>query len=462
MTSNGFSRRDFLRTGLVAASGVWAAPFRAAAADERPPNIVLIMSDDQGFETVGAYGGEDYETPRLDELAATGMRFDHGYAQPICTPSRVKIMTGMSNVRNYKRFGVLPKDQVTFANLLRDAGYATCVVGKWQLNDPARDDPERQQEIFEIPDHFGFDEYCLWQLCMTGRSPRYASPVMEINGELERRHGAYGPDIAVEYAKDFMTRHRNEPFLLYYPMILPHWPFTPTPHSEDWDPDAEDGVEDGKYFADMIAYVDTIVGRLADHLDELGLRENTLILFTTDNGTERPDHGRWRDADSTVRWKSREVVGGKGEMTDAGTRVPFIANWPGTIPEGSVTDALVDFSDILPTLCELASVDLPEDRIIDGESLVPVLQGEADAVRDVLYMWYERGGDEDEAQQFARTHRYKLYDDGQFYDVANDLFEENPIPEEEMTEAQLAVREKLQETLDQFADQRGRWRVVDN
>lgn len=181
-----------------------------AAAGERP-NIVLIMADDMGFECVGANGGESYKTPNLDNLAVTGVRFEQCYSQPICTPSRVQIMTGIYNSRNYLRFGLLDPQAYTFGNLLKDAGYATCVVGKWQLDGG-----------FDAPGRFGFDEYCLWQV--TRRPNRYPNPGLEVNGqEIDYKNGQYGPDIVSDYACDFIERHAggDQPFFLYYPMILP-------------------------------------------------------------------------------------------------------------------------------------------------------------------------------------------------------------------------------------------------
>lgn len=174
---------------------------------DRPPNIVLIMADDMGYECVGANGGETYQTPNLDQLAAGGLRFENCFSQPICTPSRVKIMTGMTNSRNYREFGLLPPDSRTIGNVLHDAGYSTCVVGKWQL-----------QGGFEGPRKFGFDEYCLWQL--TRRANRYPNPGLEINGEEKNfRHGEYGPDIVSDYGCDFIRRSAagDQPFFLLLP-----------------------------------------------------------------------------------------------------------------------------------------------------------------------------------------------------------------------------------------------------
>ena len=158
------------------------------------PNVVLIMADDMGYECVHSNGGEEYDTPRLDELAATGIRFEHCHSQPICTPSRVQIMTGIYNNRNYVRFGLLDPEANTFGHLFQKAGYKTAIAGKWQL-----------EGGFTGPNNFGFDEYCLWQL--TRRPPRFPNPGFEINGEeINYTKGEYGPDIASDYLCDFMVR----------------------------------------------------------------------------------------------------------------------------------------------------------------------------------------------------------------------------------------------------------------
>ena len=248
-----------------------------AFADDRP-NIVMIMADDLGYECITANGGQSYKTPVLDQLASDGVRFEHCYAQPLCTPTRVKLMTGKYNVRNYTRFGVLDLGESTFGNLLRDAGYATCIVGKWQLGKDSNG-----------PKHFGFDEHCLWQV--TNRPSRFPTPGLETNGKLQTFPGKYGPNVCVDYACDFIRRHRDQPFLLYYPMILTHCPFEPTPDSADWDPSSPGSKTykgDAKYFGDMVTYMDKLVGRLIKQLEDAGVRDNTLFIFTGDNGTDVP------------------------------------------------------------------------------------------------------------------------------------------------------------------------------
>ncbi|HEY0073548.1 MAG TPA: sulfatase-like hydrolase/transferase, partial [Abditibacteriaceae bacterium] len=167
------------------------------------PNIVLILADDLGYETIGANGGTSYQTPHLDKLAASGMRFERCYAQPLCTPTRVQLLTGLYNVRNYTNFGSLDRAQITFAQSLKKAGYATGIFGKWQLG--------REKDA---PQHFGFNESVLWQ--HTRRPPRYANPGLEFNGvEKDFTNGEYGPDLVNQEALKFIEKHKAQPFLLY-------------------------------------------------------------------------------------------------------------------------------------------------------------------------------------------------------------------------------------------------------
>jgi arylsulfatase A len=432
-----FNRRDFLKTAATigAASMI---PHRVSAADPKAPdrpNMILIMADDLGYECIGANGGTSYKTPVLDKMAQTGVRFEHCYSQPLCTPSRVKIMTGIYNVRNYVKFGVLDRKQTTFAHLLKKSGYSTCVVGKWQLG-PQGDSPQ----------HFGFDESCLWH--HVRRTSRYPNPGLEVNGKsVDYTDGKYGPDVVSDFACDFMERNKSKPFVVYYPMILTHCPFEPTPDSADWDPKSKGSKSykgDAKYFGDMVAYTDKIVGKFLSKLDELGLRERTMVLFVGDNGTDKP---------VVSMMNGRKVVGGKGSMTDAGTRAPFIANWPGVIPKGKVCNDLVDFSDFTPTLCEAAGVEVPTELKIDGRSILPQLKGQTGDPRDWIYCWYSRAGGSN-GKEWARNQRYKLYRKGGFFDISKDVLEKKPLKAVELSDDAKKARGILQKALDKYENSR--------
>lgn len=387
------------------------------------PNVVLIMADDMGYECVGANGSTFYQTPNLDRLAAEGIRFEQAYSQPVCTPSRVQIMTGRYNARNYVGFAKLHPHEITFGNVMKRAGYKTCVAGKWQL-----------EGGFEGPTKFGFDEYCLWQL--TRRPSRYDNPGLEINGKEVDHPGDYGPDVINDYIIDFIRRNRDQPFFVYYPMLLPHFPFHKTPDGKAWNKNNTKLDRTTYYFRDMVAYADKMVGRLDHALSEMGLRENTLLIFTCDNGTKKGIRSPF---------KGGSVIGGKGTTPNAGTHVPFIANWPGTIKPGHVSQELVDFSDLLPTLAELGGAGMPTDRIIDGRSFLPLLKGQPGKSRDWVYCWYQRDGKRNgSARVFARNQTYKLYSTGEFYNVPADELEQRPLTPEGIDARAKKTREKLE------------------
>jgi arylsulfatase A len=400
------------------------------------PNLILILADDLGYETIAANGGTSYRTPVLDQLAATGARFTHCYAQPLCTPTRVQLMTGLSNARNYINFGNMDPQAVTFANLLKNAGYVTCIAGKWQLG-----------HDLELPRKFGFDEYCLWQ--HTRRPPRYANPGLEINGvEKDYTHGEYGPDLVNNYALDFITRKQDKPFLLYYPMMLTHAPYQPTPESKTWDPEAmgERVNEAAAHFGDMVHYTDKLIGNVVAKLDELGLRDNTLIIFLGDNGTGKGTRSMMGD---------RAVIGGKGSTTDAGMHVPLIANWPGHVVAGKVHSDLVDTTDFLPTLLDAAAVKLTSGTKFDGRSFLPQLRGEKGQPRDWIYSWYSpRQGADLTVREFAFDQRFKLYRSGEFFDLSRDAAEQRPFGIASLKGEAAAAAKRLRSALDQFKDAR--------
>ena len=405
------------------------------SAADRKPNLILIMADDFGYECVTANGGESYKTPNLDKLAATGMRFERCHVQPLCTPTRAQLMTGLYNVRNYIDFGTLDPKATTFGQLLKKAGYATGICGKWQLG-----------QAKDLPQHFGFDDAFLWQ--HTRIPPRYANPGLERNGEeKDYTNGEYGPTLINEFALDFVTRHKDRPFFLYYPMILTHNPFQPTPDSPNWDPKAQgESVHQApKHFADMTAYMDKMVGRLIAKLDELGLRENTLVLFLGDNGT---------NVGISSRFKGGDYPGGKGTRTARGTHVPLIANWPGRIAAGQVNADLVGSVDFLPTLCDAAGVKPPAASLLDGRSFFPQLMGQAGQPREWLYSWYSRNGGAQAAWEYVMSTRYKLYRDGQFFDLTADPFEEKPLSPTGLTGPAATAAKSLQAALDKFKSAR--------
>ena len=401
------------------------------------PNVVIILADDFGYECVGANGGTSYSTPNLDRLAEGGARYEHCYTQPLCTPTRAQLLTGQLNIRNYIRFGFLDPEQKTFAHVLKQSGYATGIFGKWQLGNGATG-----------PQHFGFDEHVLWQL--TRRPPRYANPGLEIYGrEVDFRNGEYGPDLVQNAALQFVENHQAHPFLLYYPMMLTHGPFQPTPESDDWDPRAvgEDVNHNDKHFADMVAHLDAHVGQLVDKLDQLKLRERTLILFVGDNGTA---------AKLSSQWSGKTVRGGKGQTTDAGMRVPLIVNWPGHVKSGRVVNDLVDTTDVFPTLCDATNTTLPKEIKRDGRSLLASAIGSDLHPREWLYSWYwpnQNPQQDVPPVELARSHRYKLYGDGRFFEL-DGRYSEVSLDIQSLSADATSAHRLLSEALSQFKDAR--------
>ncbi len=377
------------------------------------PNILLILADDVGRDILSSYGGTSYQTPNIDDLAAKSMRFDHVYASPVCHPARITLLTGRYPFRfGEPGWGSFPRhvENQTFAHELKKAGYATAVAGKWQLC-MMKDEPDH-------PHRLGFDEYCLfgWH-----EGPRYHNPLIWQNGEIRQDvSDAYGPDVYSDFLIDFMKRNRNRPFLAYYPMALIH------DVSDDFEPPPPYGPA-GRYenVKEMLVEMDRIIGKMLQAVDDLGLASNTLIIFTTDNGTNHTsiishENGEYIEELVYSMINGEKVPGGKTQITDWGIRVPTLMHWPGKIQRGTVCDELIDFSDFLPTFNEI--LDLPPPAYdIDGQSFAGILTGEEYNPRNWVYS--EKG----EEIYMVRSKKWKLLPDGKLFDMRSDIHEKNPI-----------------------------------
>ena len=403
---------------------------------EKLPNIVLVMADDMGYECLGCNGSTQYKTPNLDRLAAGGIRFEHCYSQPLCTPSRVKIMTGQFNFRNYEDFGYLNPNQKTFANLLKDAGYVTCIAGKWQLNGLNRNNPDNQDVT--RPNHFGFDEYCLWQLHHQKKDgERYGDPLVTQNGQdLPRDINSYGPQVFADYVCDFIDRKAGQPFLVYYPMVLVHDPFVPTPDSPEWPDQSRRYEKDTAYFADMMAYTDKIIGQLETKLREKGVWDNTLFIFTGDNGT---------NVNIISSTNYAKVKGGKGSSLNTGNHVPMIISWPEKMAGKRVSESLISFADILPTICEAVNIHETKYRS-DGKSLLPVITGKGDIQEEIFIHYSPRWGNF-KSNRWVMNKDYKLYRNGNFYNTVQDTFEKQPLTI--FSEKERKLKDKFQSVLEE-------------
>ena len=346
------------------------------------PNILLMVADDIGYEALGAYGGLDFETPGLDRMAARGMRFARAYTSPACTPCRVSLHTSLYTTEHrqtgtlpvhYGRnvavdFGAMP----TFAQLLRARGYQTSTTGKWQL-----------ATLSFHPNHIadaGFDSWCVWQIWSgTAKTKRYWNPYFNRDGAvLDDIAERFGPDVLEQYVWERMAtaRDANEPFLIVHNMLLPHEPITETPQDRELGRAASLGH--------MIEYLDHLVGRTLDKVEELGIRDNTYVFFIGDNGTEarhfNPRHT-----------SAGDVHGGKRDLTDAGTHVPLLVWGPPGLGSGGVVSDLIDITDIFPTVCELTETAIPWTVSCRGISFVPQLQGRRGTPRVWVHHGYRNG-----------------------------------------------------------------------
>lgn len=423
----------------------------ASAVAGEKPNIILIMADDVGIEGLGCYGGISYQTPHLDQMAQQGIRFSHAYAQPLCTPTRVQLMTGKYNHRNWVSFGILDPNEKTFGHALQTAGYQTGIFGKWQLQSydpPDLPGASKRRGTGMHPKDAGFDEYALFHALETeDKGSRYANPTMLEGhagepGEIQTYAGRYGEDVWVEKILDFFDRHESKPKFVYYPMALPHWPFQPTPNSDNWDPTKPE--TDLRYSTDMIEYMDTAVGNLMAGLQKRGLKENTLVIFYSDNGTHLQVSSRMKDG--------RTIQGGKATPNQNGIHVPLIVHWPAKCSP-SVCNDLVDASDFFPTLLELAGVETSEAKNRDGISFAPQILGKPSQPRQTAFFWYDPrpGWDKERFRRsvFAVNKNYKLFRTGQLFRLTDRPLEEIAIDPLELTEEDRIAKQELEQFIGQ-------------
>lgn len=436
---------------------------RGARASDPRPNLVVILLDNIGQEWFGCYGSEEGVTPNLDRLAAAGVRFAQCYTTAVCGPARVQLLTGRYPFRTgwylhhdaalYGGGGFDPRREVTIARVLRDAGYATGIAGKWQVN-------HLYEEPGALREH-GFAESLVWpgsldrdqgddafrarfqdairaadadflQEATRRIESRYWDPVVLHDGRREVRRGRYGPDEFQAFALDFLRRHRDRPFFLYHSVVLAHGASAARDDHVSTTPEnrARPPATAAEAYAAMVRYADRQVGEFVAELARLGLRDNTVVVIATDNGTE---------ASLSARRSGRVVRGGLYSMTEAGANVPLIVHAPGLVPGGRV-GSLADFTDLFPTLCAFARVPPPTGVTLDGRSLAGFLTGGTPEPRSWIFGHYH-------PDRVVRDARFKLWHDGRLYDLEADPGETRPLPAGVGGEA-AAARARLQAVLD--------------
>ncbi len=394
-----FPRRTFLRSvGVAAAAGFVA---RGAAAPRRKPNVILFYSDDQGYADLGCFGSKDIRTPHLDALAKAGARLTSYYsAAPVCSPSRAALLTGLTpqragvpgNVRAGKNVVGLRGDRVTIAEVCKTQGYKTAVFGKWHLGTAKESYPLGQ----------GFDEYlCHHYGCISYYThifswDRRLGPVHDLwrNGTEIHEDGTYMTDIITREALRFIGEHRAEPFFLYLPYNAPHYPMEAP---KKW-MDMYEGMETNRRpYAAMISCLDDSVGQIVAKIKELGLLEDTLFLFASDNGPSNEVRTKV-DPKGPQPGSSGPFRGSKFSLLEGGIRMPFIAAWKGRIRPGTVSDEPAIAMDILPTIAEAVGAQPPKG--LEGTSLWPVFEGNELPERPLIW---DRGN-----QRALRLGRWKL------------------------------------------------------
>ena len=384
-----------------------------ALAEVTKPNIVFILADDLGIGNVGCYGSDQFKTPNIDALAASGVRFTKGFTASLCGPSRALIMSGRYAFRtgatNQDACRVLPMQELRLARIFKDAGYATSAIGKWG-------------QLPGEPSEAGFDDVLRFKGSGVYWNSKPEKPIQYTIQGKEKTLGKtqYMPDLMHEHAVKFIRQHQSEPFFLYYSLSHVHGDIQPTPDS---DPNSKD------LFGDNVAYMDKLVGKLVQDIEAMNLRERTLIVFMGDNGSANTSNAR-----STIG--GRNVSGMKGTMLEGGGLVPLIVNWRGTAPNGKLSDELIDSTDFLPTFAELIGTSLPKDTTFDGHSFAPQLQGLEGSPREWVFnqlarMWY------------VRDANFKLTQDGKLYDMSDAPFSERTVESGEESDQALASRSKL-------------------
>lgn len=428
-------------TGSADNTGTTAVQTSADALFQKGTNVIFILGDDVGYEIPGYTGGQSYSTPNIDMMAKGGIQFSRCYTAPSCSPSRAMLLTGKYNFRNYNGWGDINANEKTIATLMKDAGYETCMAGKWQMNGDAK-----------LPSALGFTHYMRAnemseQWASQGKPGYYKYPAVFEDGAYlpdNKVNGKYGQDLFRDYIFNFIDEYKNrKPFFVYWSMNLPHKPFAPTPDDPayaNW-PRAH-GYEPGDtiYFPSMVKYMDKLIGQLIDKLKNENLLNNTVIIFAGDNGT---DH-------ISSRWNGQVIQGRKSETNEFGTHVPLLVYAPGRVQAGVKDGSLVDFTDFMPTLAGLAGVQLQNGYTTDGVSFAPRLKGLPGTPRPWVFCSYQPHPEKPNSKErrWMQDSVYKKYDNdmggnGGFYNIQKDPLERFPISRDQMTDAEKKIDDRF-------------------
>lgn len=406
------NRRTFLSG--VAATALGGAAFSCASQRRSRPNVIIIITDDQGYGDLSLHGNDKLKTSNLDSIGTRGVQFTQFHVCPVCSPTRSSLMTGRYNYRTgvvdtYLGRSMMYPDEATLPEILSGAGYRTGIFGKWHLGDnyPLRSIDQGFQESL-VHNGGGIGQ----PSDPPGNS--YFDPVLQHNGN-EERHKGYCTDVFTNAAIEFIEKNRNQPFFAYLSTNAPH---DPLEIDESYvAPFRGMGLDDAtaKVYG-MVKNIDDNVGRLLGRLKALQLEEDTIVMFLTDNGPQRARY-------------NAGMRGTKGTVYEGGIRVPCFLRWPRMIQAGRKIDRIAAHIDILPTVLEACGTDKPSGLSLDGKSLMPLLRGDKTEWPDrTLYVQWHRG---DEPELFrscaARNQRYKLVDGKELYDLESDPGEQKDI-----------------------------------
>ena len=391
---------------------ILVAGFYSSAKAQPSPNIVIILTDDQGWGDIASHGNPDIYTPNLDSLASAGARFDRFYVSPVCAPTRASLLTGRDHLRTgtqWVTYGLenMNADEVTFGEVFKDAGYQTGLFGKWHNGFHYPMDPNGQ----------GFDTFFGFK---KGHWNNYFDTELEYNGVPVKTKG-YITDVLTDSALAFIERNQKVPFLAYIPYNAPHSPFqVPDIYFDKYKAQGLDDKNAAVY--GMVENIDENIGRIIEKLDQLKLSENTIVIFLTDNG---PNGGDRFNGD---------MKGWKAKVDEGGVRVPFFIKWPAKIEPETVVKELTAHIDFLPSLIELANIKPPQTKPLDGRSFASLIFEEDSEWSDrFLYTHQSRWDSLEQFPASVRNNRYRLVrygDKWELYDLQSDPSQRRDVSDE--------------------------------